>query len=168
MKSYYIRFLIGLVALSGGGMVAAENEVEKEDVKALTLHTSELQISSHSLEEDEIDKFGEKILSGGLDKGEIDKFEPNQLQELIGWIQENMYRGVAGLYSNNQFIKIAKGLELEGAVELERATAILGEKKENVEYISKITILDKEKTKNYLQSINDRIATHNKKYPYRD
>lgn len=169
MKSY-MQFLIGLAALSSGSnMVAstAEREVE-EGIQGLKLHTSELQMSSGNIDEDEIDKFGERMLSGKLDKGEIDKIGSDTLQEIMDWIQDKMYRGVAGFYSNNQFIKIAKGLESENGVKLERTTVALGKKKEKVEYISKITLLDEEKTKNYLQDLNDATAEYNKKYPYRE
>jgi hypothetical protein len=157
MKNY-IQFLMGLVALSGGCMAM---EVEaREGLKSLTL--SEQALSSH-LDEDEIDKLGEKILGGKLEKGEIEQYN---IQEIAYWIQDNMYNGVVGFYSNNQFVKIAKSLAENKAVELEFDTAIVGKDSEPVKYISEIKVIDEQKVKEFLQRINDRAAEHNKKYPY--
>lgn len=158
MKSY-IQFLMLLGALSGGSMAVDVDETER-NLKSLALSD---QVQGSNLDEDEIERLGEKILSGNLDKRELERYD---LQEIADWIQDNMYRGVVGFYSNNQFVKMARELKNDGAVNLEYDTATVGKKGKKVEYISRIVVVDPEITKSYLQNLSDSIAEHNRKYPY--
>ncbi len=160
MKNY-IQFLMGLVALSGGCMAM---EVEaREGLKSLTFNE---QVLSSNLDESQIEEFGEKILSGKLGKGEIYQCSFEEIQGIMDWIQDNMYGGVLGFCGDDQFVKIAKSLAKNNAVNLKFDTAEVGKDSEKVKYISKIETLDLQKVKDFLQKLSDRTAEYNKKYPY--
>jgi hypothetical protein len=147
----YILCLMGLVALLEVNALAAMDEPEKLEKK----------MSSINLSQDKIDELGEQILSGHL----TEDIQP-YLQGIMDWMQKNMYDGIMGYYSDNHLISIAKDLLSDGAVRLDYGIAKVGKKQENVEYISKIVVVDPEKTKSCLQTLSDEVSQYNKKYPY--